>query len=115
MDRQTFNDGVVRIYGVQNAAQNGDLPREQLTLKETLRVHRRTVGMRRYYAAMQANEQIDAVLRCPYRASVCAQDIARWNGKQYRVMLVQYPEDVAPPVMDLTLTKVEQDAAITDD
>lgn len=115
MDRQTFNDGIVKIYRVTDIAQPGGMPKEGLALKETLRFHRRTVGIKRYYTAMQANQQVDAVLRCPYRDTVSAQDVAVWNGRQYRVELVQQPEDSVPPVMDLTLTRLEQDYEFAED
>ena len=110
--RQTFNDGIVAIYDLTDVAAPGDMPQDGLRQKECLRFHRRTVGIKRYYTAMQAGQQVDAVLRCPYRDSVSAQDIAIVDGKQYRVTLVQRPEEIAPPVMDLTLTRLEQDYAV---
>lgn len=113
-NKQTFNNGIIKIYSVKDIAQNGDMPKDGLKLKETLRFHRRAVGIKRYYTAMQANQQVDAVLRCPFRDTVSAQDVVIWNRKQYRVALVQYPEDVVPLVMDLTLTKVEQDYELAD-
>jgi hypothetical protein len=101
---QTFNDGVVRIYDVSNSASPGDMPVEALTLKETLRYHERTVGITRQSAAKQDNAEIKYVLRCPRRRNVSAQDVAIPNdGSQYRIWAVQYPEDIHPPVMDLTL------------
>lgn len=107
--RQTFNDGVVEICAVGDISEPGDMPKQGLTIKETLRFHRRTVGIKRYYAAMQASQRVDAVLRCPFRETVSAQDVAIWKGEQYRVDLVQRPEGIAPPVMDLTLSRLEQD------
>ena len=106
---QTFNDGVVKIYAVGDISEPGDMPKQGLTLKETLRFHQRTVGIKRYYTAMQASQQVDAVLRCPLRKTVSAQDVAVWEGKQYRIDLVQRPEEATPPVMDLTLSRLEQD------
>lgn len=107
---QTHNDGVVKIYTVTNSAPPGGMPVEALTLKETLRYKERTVGNQRYYQAMQAGAKVDSVLRCPLRRDVSGQDIAIPNdGKQYRITLVQYPEDAEPPVMDLTLERTTQD------
>ena len=83
---------------------------EALTLKETLRYKERTTGNQRYYLAMQAGAKVDAVIRCPLRRNVSGQDIAIPNdGKQYRITLVQYPEDAEPPVMDLTLERTTED------
>ncbi|WNX85251.1 hypothetical protein RWV98_02955 [Agathobaculum sp. NTUH-O15-33] len=96
--KQTFNDGIVKVYAVDD--------QDRLTLKETLRFHRRTVGIKRYYTAMQVSQKVDAVLRCPFRDSVAALDMALIGDVQYRIDFVQYPEDAAPPVMDLTLQKI---------
>lgn len=107
--KQAFNDGVVMVYSVGDIAKPGDMPKQGLVLKETLRFHWRTVGIKRYYIAMQASQQVDEVIRCPYRETVCAKDVAVLAGKQYRIDLVQRPEGIVPPVMDLTLSRVEQD------
>lgn len=107
---QSFNDGVVKIYSIANTAEPGEMPVEKPTLKSTLRYKERTVGLRRYYTALQANVTVNYVLRCPMLRSVSTQDIAIPNdGKQYRIVQTQYPEDVTPPVMDLTLEKVVRD------
>lgn len=106
---QTFNDGIVRIYEKQNIAQSGNMPVMRLSLKCTLRYKERTVGYHRYYTALQGQAQIDYLLRCRRRRDVSTQDIAVPNdGQQYRIVQVQHPEDVTPPVMDLTLEKVQE-------
>jgi len=104
---QAFSDGLVRIYAVTNAAEPGKKPVDRLTIKHNLRYEQRTVGVTRYYAAMQANVQVQSVLRCPRRSDVSTQDVAvPIDGRQYRIVQVQYPPDVMPPCMDLTLEEV---------
>lgn len=104
---QAFNDGIVKIYEVTNTAQDGGMPVECLALKQTLRYKERTVGLSRFWAVAQANVRVSYVLRCPRLRDVSAQDIAVPNdGKQYRIVLMQYPEDIDPPVMDLTLEEL---------
>lgn len=106
---QTYNDGVVRLYRVSDAAAPGCAPVERPVLRGRLRYEERTVGVTRHYAAMQARDRIDLVLRCP-RFPVSALDVAVPNdGRQYRVTLVQHPKDVEPPCMDLTLQRLEMD------
>ena len=105
---QTFNDGVVKIYEVTNTAPPGGMPVEGITLKQTLRYKERTVGLTRRHFARQDNVVIRYVLRCPLLRDVSAQDIAIPNdGKQYRIWDVQYPEDVDPPAMDITLEEMK--------
>lgn len=110
---QSYDNGVVKIYSVGNIAVPPRQPKEGLTLKETLRYKERTVGMQRYYTGLQANVNISHVLRVPRRRGVSAQDVAIPNdGKQYNIVQVQYPEDINPPAMDLSLEAVEQNYEI---
>ena len=112
---QNYNDGVVSIYAVSDMGVNGSMPAETLTLKHMLRYHERTVGLNRFYTAKQTNVEVKYVLRCPRLRDVSAQDIAIPNDrKQYRIIQVQYPEDIDPPVMDLTLEELLQDYDITE-
>lgn len=108
---QTYNDGLVKIYKLGNTAQPGDMPKEGLALKQTLRYHERTVGVNRYYAALKDDVRIDAVLRCPRIDGISETKadilIAVPNdGLKYRVVQVQYPEDVTPPSMDISLERL---------
>jgi hypothetical protein len=104
---QTYNDGVVKIYSVGNIAAPGKMPKEGLTLKATLRYDERVVGMSRYYAAMQNKVRADQLLRCPRVPGVAVEDVAVPNdGAQYKIKQVQYPPDVEPSSMDLTLERV---------
>ncbi|MEG0941838.1 MAG: hypothetical protein RSE64_08075 [Oscillospiraceae bacterium] len=106
---QALNDGIVKIYGVNDAANPGEAPSEVLTLKGQLNYKRRTIGFGRYYTAMQASAKVDMLLRCPYVAAVSTQDVAiPCDGEQYRITLIQAIEDSAPPMMDLTLERLEQ-------
>ncbi len=106
---QSFNDGVVNIYSVGNIASPGNKPKEGLTLKVGfLRYEERTVGMGRFWSAMQAKARIDLILRVPQLRNVSAQDVAiPIDGEQYEIKQIQYPPDVDPPVMDLSLERIE--------
>lgn len=110
----TFNDGVVKVYGVTDTSTPGNKPTEGLTLKQTLRYKERTVGFNRFFTALQHAIKVQYVLRCPKVLGITTQDVAIPNdGKQYRILQVQYPEDVDPPVMDLTLEEVLTTYAIS--
>lgn len=110
-ERQKYNDGVVSIYSVGNIAEPGNMPKEGLVPKVvSLRYAKRTVGMGRYWAALQAHAKVDMILRVPQLKNVSTQDIAMpIDGHQYKIVQVQYPEDVTPPVMDLSLERLVQE------
>jgi len=109
--RPPLHDGAVSIYRVDNGAENGAMPLDHPVLLGSLHYHRRTVGIQRAYLAKQAESKIDLLLRCPYRKEVRAMDVAvpTIDGQQYRIAMIQVPEDIAPPVMDLTLERLEVD------
>ena len=105
---QSFNDGVVNIYAVMNKAKSGDKPKERLVHLKSLRYEERTVGVKRYYAAKQANARVDYVLRVPRQRDIRSGDVAVPNdGEQYKITQIQFPKGVVPFVMDLTLEGVQ--------
>ena len=108
---QSFCDGVVNIYKVGNTAEPGDMPVDGLVLKQTLRYHERTVGMGRYYAALQNNIKVDFVIRCPEARGLSEKNTdilvaILIDGQQYKVIQIQYIEDAEPPSMDLSLERI---------
>lgn len=113
---QSFNDGLASIYKVGDTASPGDMPKEGLIFKQALRYEERTVGMGRYYAALQNSIKVDFVIRCPEVRGLSekATDIlvaVLIDGQQYKVMQIQYIEDAQPPSMDLTLERLGEDYA----
>lgn len=106
---QRYNDGVVRIYSVEDTAAPGYAPVETPTHKITLRYEERRLGISRYFYGQQNQLQIDRVLRVQRAGKITSQDIAvTEDGQNYRVDLVQSVPDVWPESMDLTLSKIEQ-------
>lgn len=104
----TFNDGVVKLYIVDNIAEPGDRPKEALRLLCARRYHERTVGVHRYTALGQTGVRVDKVIRVP-RVDVSIQEVAVLSdGKQYRIRQVQHPEDIAPPVTELSLELIKE-------
>ena len=82
----------------------------KLTRKATLRYAERRLGIQRYYDALQNQIQVERVLRVPRAGNVTSQDVAiTEDGRQYRIDLVQSVDEVYPPSVDLTLSKVEQE------
>lgn len=106
---QSFNSGLVTVYGVTDSAQPGRFPTPELRRKVTLRYEERQLGLRRYYAAKQNQVRVERVLRVPRTGQVSTQDVAvTEDGRQYRVELVQGVREVWPASADLTLAAVEQ-------
>lgn len=112
---QTYNDGLVAVYMVTDAARPGYQPVERLTKKAVLHYEERQLGLQRAYLAKQNQVDVERVLRTPRLRGVSTQDVAvTEDGRQYRIDLVQSVADVWPPSMDLTLARLEQDCGVSD-
>jgi hypothetical protein len=116
IQNQTFNDGIANIYSVGNIAPPGGMPKDGLTIKaESIRYKERTVGMSRFWTAIQTNAKIGRLLRMQRIDSVSTLDVAiPVDGNQYKIVQIQYPEDVDPPVMDLSLERLDAAYDITE-
>lgn len=106
---QSYNDGVVTIYSVADVAQPGYQPQIELTEKIKLRYEERSMGLQRYYQAMQNQVQIERVLRVQRTNKITSQDVAiTEDNTKYKIYMVQAVSDVYPPSIDITLSKFEQ-------
>ena len=108
---QCFDDGVVTVYAVTDAAAPGYQPKPQLVAppKAVLRYEEQRLGLQRYYEAMQNQIQVERVIRTPRHGQITNQDVAiTEDGRQYRIDLVQTVQNVWPASQDLTLAKIEQ-------
>lgn len=104
---ERFNDGVCGIYRVDNIAEPGDKPKDGLVPKlPYLRYQERVVGVKRFYAAAQANAKIDRVIRIARQRLVSNQDCVILSDGQYHIRQVQHKNDTQPPCTDLTLERV---------
>ena len=61
----TFDDGILTIYSVENIAEPGDMPVTGLVEKASFYFGYETVGINRFYTALQANRQIESVVHIP--------------------------------------------------
>lgn len=105
---QTYNDGMCHICSVGDVSEPGCMPKEGLVEKYKLAFADRTVGINRYYAALQNNIKAERLIRCQRIENVTVQDVVLIKDKQYFVRQIQYPAEVMPRSMDLTLERVVQ-------
>ncbi len=114
MTRQTFNDGIAEFYTVTNTAERGNKPNNILVVKSyVLRYDSKTVGIKRFYTALQNQIEISMLIRTLYKDDVSMHDVVIINGRQLEIVQIQYPEDVWPKCMDLSLRKVVTEYVIT--
>jgi len=101
-----LRDGLMRVFKVTNIAQPGEMPKQGLRFFCRLAYLERTVGMSRYWTAQQASADISLLLRTHRRRDVTTHHVVILrDGEQYNIRQIQYPSEVRPPVMDLSLER----------
>lgn len=87
----TYDDGVVGIYEIQTGKDASGKPTKGIQLKEEFYFGYDVLGLNRFYTALQANQQIDAVLNTPGWNDIHAgKSVAVLeDGSQYTVQMVQ--------------------------
>lgn len=104
--------GIVTLLREPDGSNNGNMPDGDPQEYHTAWYAERTVGMSRYYAAQQANTQIDRLIRIGLpRGDVVikANDIAiLGDGYKYRIAQAAYlfDEDAGEDVVDLSLERI---------
>ena len=103
-------DGTLKIYTLQNTAEAGAMPVDQLVQKypEDVYYSDRVVGYNRQYAAMGADQYISKLVRI-WDMPVEVGEYVIIDGTQYRIDQVQMLNDEdGLKVCDLTLSKLEE-------
>lgn len=90
----TFDDGILKIYKTENTAEPGDMPKEGLVLKSEHYFNFDVLGYNRYYTALQAQQNISAVVNIPDWHNITSLDVAETeDGTQFRIRLAQPMKD----------------------
>lgn len=119
-----MDDGIIKICDLTNLAPDGDMPRNQLTVLDSMYFGSRAVGYNRQYAAKGVNEQVDMLVRVWRNNTVHIGMFAvltnyegqvNESGDQYRIDNVQHLlDDDGLKVTDLTLSRMDELYEIAD-
>ena len=103
------DDGIINIYRLTNAADNGLMPNMTKTLFVSEFFEFRTVGYRRYFAASGVNMQIDAIVRIWENRSITNGMIATIGSDDYRIIQIQHLyDDDGLRVTDISLQRIAE-------
>lgn len=90
----TFDDGILKIYRTENIAKPGDMPKDELVLKSEHYFGFDVLGYNRYYTALQAHQNISAVVNIPDYHDISSLDVAELeDGTRFHIRLVQSMKD----------------------
>ena len=90
----TFDDGILTVYRPQNTAGPGDKPQPGCIFKGRYYYGFASLGVTRYYAAMQAGQDVSAIVTVPGWDDIITNDIVVLDdGRQYWAEMVQPETD----------------------
>lgn len=106
----TFDDGIITVCNVINGADPGDKPVRMLSPVESFYFGYDTLGITRYYTALQAHQQIEAVVNIPGWNRIAVESVAVLeDGTQYVVRMAQLQTDEdGLRVTKLSLERISQ-------
>lgn len=119
----TFDDGIIGVYKLTEQSTPGRKPVEGLELVERFYFGYETLGINRYYTALQANQNVEAVVSIPGWCEIVANKhiavLANEYGfideecKQYRIVMVQPTVDESGlRITRLTLERIGENYAV---
>lgn len=98
---ETFNDGVVDIYKVN---ENEELQRK---LEHGARFGEENTSIERHYGAKSVGTNIDKMIHIQLQRDITTHDVAVISGKQYDIEKVDHFKENTPPITKLSLTLLE--------
>lgn len=107
----TFDDGILTICETKDVSSPGGMPKIELKRKDQYYFSFDTLGFHRYYTALQANQQIEAVVNVPGWGDIRTLDICIMeDGQQYRIVLAQpTTDDQGLKITRLSLERINEE------
>lgn len=108
------DEGLLKIYNLQNTSQSGHMPKEQLVKLAEAYYAVRTIGFNRMYAAKAANSRLDKLVRAYMTAlPEAAKYVILEDGLQYRITDINVIVD--EDACDLSLERLEKNYDVLDE
>ena len=112
----TFDDGILHIYDLVQVSNNTLKPEFRLSERAAFYFGFDVVGINRYYTAMRANVQIDAVVNIPDWDEVnplCI--VVLEDNKQYKIAQIQpMTDEYGLRITKLSLTRITENYEYAD-
>ena len=90
----TFDDGILKVYRLENIASKGDMPNNVLVYKSSFYFSFDNLGITRYYTALKNNQRIESVVNIEFNILVRIHDIVKMeDGSCFRIEMLQREKD----------------------
>ena len=102
------DEGLLKIYNLQNAASSGQKPKEQLVYLDQAYYAVKTIGFNRMYASKGANYRLDKLVRVFATAlPEAAKYVVLEDGRQYRIKRIQEKPERGVDLWELEAVQVK--------
>lgn len=109
---QTYNEGFVDLFMCADLAAPGYQPKLRATHAARLNYEQQFLGINRVFQSRQAHAEIKKIVRIPKNPVTVFQLVRDFDGVWYKIELVQEPEGVYPPSLDLSLSRVTAEVEV---
>ena len=105
-----FDDGILKIYSLENTAEKGDKPKEQLVYKSSFYFGYDELGITRYYTALTNNQRIECVVNIELDPNVRVLDVVEFeDGSLFRIQLLQRKKEDGLIYLKLSLERLNDE------
>ncbi|MBU9728272.1 phage head closure protein [Diplocloster modestus] len=98
---EEFNDGVMSVYRVNE--EDNIIPK----LDYEIRYGEEVVSIKRHYGAKAVGEEIVKSIHVQLMSEIDTHDIVIIDGRQYEIEQIQPDKSTLPPILRISLTKLE--------
>lgn len=108
LERQLFNDGLLKAYVVKNVAEEGMKPQyDKALVYSRVPYADKTAGEKRKFYAAYDGKEFDRVVRIQREWGLTVGNLVELNDTLYKVISENGIFSVYPPFSEITLRKVE--------
>lgn len=106
----SFDAGILTVYGSINVSADGNMPKKGLSQKFRAYYRYVTVGVQRYYTALQNAQRVDAVVEIPNYCNAFTDDVCELeDGYKYRILQSQYVRDKGVELTRMSLERMNEE------
>lgn len=88
----TYDDGILKIYRVEDISENGNKPIVKPVYKLSSYFGFEDVGIKRYFAALENKRMIESVVAIELNKNVFANDLVELeDASVFTIVMVQHP------------------------
>lgn len=109
LEKQLYNDGVLKVYTVRNIAPKGMMPKyDKVLVHGRVPYENKTAGEKRRYYAQQEGREFSRIVRTAAEYDISEGHVVELGDKLYKVITVNLISSIYPGFSEISLRKVDK-------